>query len=242
MMKSGSKLVAFILLVFLSAPLLGQITSAHIIYERKTNLYKKFKNDNPQDWIAEADRNKVDTLELYCNDSLSYFCPKENDLKEKMSWATLKNKVYINHNTSSVYSIKEIWEEETHILDTLRHRTWKIIPGKRKICGYECQKALWSSGDTLNIYAWFATELTPSSGPETFGGLPGTILGLATEDGGVVYFARQVLLERIDVNMLQPKKYKGKVFEPKELKAKLEKDFGKMSWGRLMIAELFGIW
>ena len=33
-------------------------------------------------------------------------------------------------------------------------------------------------------------EIIPSIGPEGFDGLPGTILGLATEDGGVVYFAK----------------------------------------------------
>jgi len=241
-MSGSNKWVFFVLFCLLSAPIFAQISSAHIIYERKTNLYKKYKNENVENWITEADKNKVDTFELFCNDTLSYFGPKESDLKEKMSWATSKNKVYINRGTGEVYAIKSVWGEDSHVRDTVLQRAWKIVPGKRKICGYECQKALWRPGDTLNIYAWFATELTPSAGPETFWGLPGTILGLATEDGGVVYFARQVLLERIDLASLQPKKYKGKVYQRSELKAKLEKDFGKEIWGKLLIQELFGIW
>lgn len=44
--------------------------------------------------------------------------------------------------------------------------------------------------DSTKIYAWYTDQLIPSTGPETFNGLPGTILGLATEDGGVVYFAK----------------------------------------------------
>ena len=51
---------------------------------------------------------------------------------------------------------------------------------------------MYEKNDTTRIYAWFAVELTPSIGPEGLTGLPGTILGLATEDGGIVYFAKEV--------------------------------------------------
>lgn len=241
-MKSGSKLLVVFVLTLIAPSILAQISSAHIIYERKTNLYKKYKNNDVQEWLTEADKNKVDTFELFFNDTLSYFGPKENDLKEKMSWATTKNKIYVNQNSQQLYAIKDVWEEAAHFIDSIPKRNWKIVEGKRKICGYECQKALWRAGDTLNIYAWFASEITASTGPETFTGLPGTILGIATEDGGVVYFARQVLLERIDPASLYPKKYKGKVYGRQELKTKLEKDLGKHPWGKLLIAELFGVW
>ena len=241
-MRIGFKWLFLFWLLLGAVAAIAQISSAHIVFERKTNLYKKFKSEEVQNWITEADRNKVDTFELFFNDSLSYFGPKESDLKEKMSWATTKTKVYINHHSGDIYAIKDIWSEEVHVQDSTINRSWKIVPGKRKICGYECQKALWRAGDTLSIYAWFANEISPSVGPETFTGLPGTILGIATEDGGVVYFARQVLLERISPEVLLPKKHKGKVYERSELKAKLEKDFGKEPWGKLLIAELFGVW
>ncbi len=241
-MMSGTRAFAVAFFLFITASVCAQISAAHIIYERKTNLYKKYKNEDVQNWIPEAEKSKVDFFELYFNDSLSFFGPQESDLKEKMSWATAKNKVYQNFNTRQLYCIKDIWGEESHVVDSCKTRAWKIIPGKRKICGYECQKALWRAGDTLNIYAWFASELVTSTGPESFIGLPGTILGLATEDGGVIYFAKQVLLERIDPVVLQPKKYKGKVYQTAELKSKLEKDFGKEKWGKLLIAELFGVW
>ncbi|HEX4887212.1 MAG TPA: hypothetical protein VFV37_04115, partial [Luteibaculaceae bacterium] len=81
-----------------------------------------------------------------------------------------------------------------------------------------------------------------TAGPETFNGLPGLILGLATEDGGVIYFARQVLLERVDTAQLTPSKIKGKKFTKVELRTKLEKDFGKEEWGKMLIGEVFGMW
>ena len=37
-------------------------------------------------------------------------------------------------------------------------------------------------------------------------------------------------------------KGKNKIFSSKELKAKLEKDFGKRPWGKAMIKDNFGVW
>jgi len=39
----------------------AQITSGKITFERKTNLYKKFKKwGDVQDWIKESDKIKID--------------------------------------------------------------------------------------------------------------------------------------------------------------------------------------
>ncbi len=75
-------------------------------------------------------------------------------------------------------------------------------------------------------------------GPETFRGLPGAILGLATEDGGVVYFAKKVEILKPDFEKVTPKVGK-KVYTDKELRTKLEADFGKEPWGKGLVAELF---
>ena len=49
---------------------LSQITYGKITYERKTNLYKKFKNNGDvKEWLKEEDKNKVDVFELYFNES-----------------------------------------------------------------------------------------------------------------------------------------------------------------------------
>src|SRR4051812_20112751 len=88
----------------------AQITSGKIVYERKTNLYKKFiKWEGVKDWIKEEDKTKVDVFELYFNDSLSLFVSQESDLKENFSWATEKNTVYQNFHSGQRYTIKDIW-------------------------------------------------------------------------------------------------------------------------------------
>jgi GLPGLI family protein len=220
----------------------AQILSGKITYERKTNLYKKFKSDDVKDWLKEQDKNKVDVFELYFNDTMSVFMPKESDLKEEMSWATSKNTVYQNLIRNTRLSIKDMWGEKFYVEDTLWKRTWKITDNKRNIAGYNCRKAIWQANDSTRIYAWYSDDLVPSVGPESFYGLPGTILGLATEDGGVIYFAKSVEVMNPPIEKLTPIKSRNKIYKTAEIKAKLEKDFGKRPWGKEMIMNMFGLW
>ena len=236
------KIFLLSLLVLVNLKTTAQIKSGKIVYERKTNLYKKFKGDDVKEWLKESDKNKVDVFELYFNDTLSVFKPQESDLKEQMSWATSKNQVYQNSKTKQRITVKTIWGEELIVQDSLYKRTWKITESKRKIAGYECRKAIWQANDSTRLYAWYCNEIQPSIGPESFVGLPGAILGLATEDGGVIYFAKSVTVEVVPTEKLVMKKTKAKIYASDELKSRLEKDFGKEKWGKSMIREHFGIW
>ncbi len=67
-------------------------------------------------------------------------------------------------------------------------------------------------------------------------------MGIATEDGGVIYFAKSVELTKPDLIAMAPKKGKNKIYSPDELKVKLQKDFGKSPWGKVMIKNVFGVW
>lgn len=239
------KIVILIILCNLILPQIAnsQISFGKITYERRTNLYKKFKNNGDvKEWLNEEDKNKVDVFELYFNDSLSVFKPQESDLVERMSWSTTKNVVYQNQLANKRLTEKKIWGESFLIADTIRHFNWKITDSKRSVCGYLCRKAIWQANDSTRIYAWFCSEISASIGPESFVGLPGAILGLATEDGGVIYFAKSVEIVKPEITVLLAKKTKQKIYKSSELKAQLEKDFGKEKWGKAMIYNNFAIW
>jgi GLPGLI family protein len=220
----------------------AQMTYGKIVYTRKTNLFKKYKEESTREWIKEENKNKVDIFELYFNDSLALFKPQESDLKEQLSWTTSKNVIYQNYNTGKRFTIKDIWGEKVYIADSVYKRQWKITDKHRKICGYDCIKAIWRPNDSTRIYAWFCNEIMTSTGPEGFFGLPGAIMGLATEDGGIVYFATSVEITMPDIKNLLPAKTKSKIYTREELLAKLQKDFGKESWGKELIKEVFGFW
>lgn len=242
MMKTICSRMLFLLSILFCFAAEAQILSGKITYERKTNLYKKFKGDEVKDWLKEEDKNKVDLFELYFNDTLSLFVPQESDLKEKMSWATSKSTVYQNLAANTRLSIKDLWGEKFYVEDTLWKRKWKITDSKRNIAGFSCRKAIWQADDTTRIYAWYSDAIIPSTGPESFCGLPGAILGMATEDGGVIYFAKTVEASIQPVEKLTPVKGKNKIYKTAEIKTKLAKDFGKNPWGKEMIKNMFGFW
>ncbi len=238
------KLIMFFCIYFFTLNTIqSQIKSGKITYERKTNLYKKFKNNGDvKEWLKEEDKNKLDVFELYFNDSLSVFKPQESDLVERMSWSTNKNSVYQNRQTNKRLTIKTIWGERFLLDDSIKISKWKITENKRNICGYQCRKAILNVNDTTRLYAWFCSELNATIGPESLGGLPGVILGLATEDGGVIYFAKTVEIIKPTLEVLLPKKSKEKLYKTAELKAQITKDFGKEKWGKMMIYNQFEVW
>ncbi len=241
-MKACSRSLAILLALFLGAPVYSQISSAKVTYERKTNLHKKFKDwGDVKEWISADNKTKVDFFELYFSDSLSCFKPKESDIRERMDWATSQNTVYQDFSKKRRLSIKKIWGETVTVEDTLFLRQWKITSSKRNICGYSCRKAIWEINDSTRIYAWYANDLMVSTGPESFNGLPGVILGLATEDGGVIYFAKSVELIKPAPEVLVPEK-KKKVYTTAELRTKFEKDFGKEKWVKPFLHETFEVW
>jgi GLPGLI family protein len=76
-------------------------------------------------------------------------------------------------------------------------------------------------------------------GPEGFSGLPGTILGVATEDGGIIYFAKKIEAIAPTNDELKLEVGKNKTFTLKELKLKIEKEYGNTPWGKRMFDDLF---
>jgi len=233
--------VLVIIILFSSELSYSQISSAKITFERKTNLYKKFKGDDVTRWLKEEDKIKLDYFELIFNDTCSLFKPVESELKENLEWATSKNTVYQNFNTQKRYLIKTMWGEELHLTDSLFKREWKITESTRKIAGYNCRKAIWEANDSTRIYAWFSYDIVTPTGPESFNGLPGTILGLATEDGGVIYFAKKVeIISSPASTFVTPKK--KKMYTIPELKAEMTKRYGKEKWFKGMLQNHFGIW
>jgi GLPGLI family protein len=242
MKMTGAIRTFFVVMLAFVSSVRAQVTQGKIVYERKTNLYKKFTNDWAREWIKEKDKIKVDVFELYFNDSLSVFKPEESDIKEKMSWTTSKNSVYQDIPHNKRLTIKNIWGEYVYVKDSLWERKWKITESKRTICGFLCRKAIWQANDTTRLYAWYCNEIATSVGPESFTGLPGAILGLATEDGGVIYFARKVELTQQDPSTLMPRKIKDHIYTTTELRAKFQKEYGKEQWGKEFIHENFDIW
>jgi GLPGLI family protein len=184
-------------LLVLGHNLVAQVNMGRIVFERKTNLKKRF-GDNPRmkNFITEENKYRIENFELFFNDTSCVFRPiPEDEVSSQqgfMKFLTNKNTVYQNLNKKEKFIIMDLWGNNAYIKDTMDKRSWKITESTRNISGYDCRKAIWQMNDSTRIYAWFSVDIVPSVGPEGFQGLPGAILGMATEDGGVIYFAKEV--------------------------------------------------
>ena len=170
------------------------IESGRIVYERKTNLQKI---PNLPSWMqkqVDELKYKVEKFELLFDKEQSAFLPIDvpNATPSMLDYLTVKNKVYASSKTSERMTVIDLMGTKIFLKDTANQREWIITENTRNIAGFNCRMAVNPVNDSTRLYAWYALELIPTVGPETFFGLPGAILGLATEDGGVVYFAKSV--------------------------------------------------
>jgi GLPGLI family protein len=215
------------------------ISSGKIIFERRSNLEKRFNDQRMKRFVTEANKIRIESFQLAFNDTSSYFAVVPSNEPEEMAWLTTKNAYYQNLNKSSQLMMLAVFGQNVYVQDSLPQRTWKITDGKRTICGYECRKAIYQKNDSTRLYAWYSPLLTPSVGPEGFCGLPGTILGLATEDGGIVYFAKKIELSEPKKEELLLNPGKNKVFTIAELRQKIDKEYGSTPWGKSLFNDLF---
>ncbi len=213
-----------------SNQLAAQITTGRIVFERKTNLEKRF-GDNPRmkQMITEENKYRIENFELLFNDTMSVFRPIPSDEAEEgfLKFLTQQNTVYQNLNTREKFISMDLWGNPTYIKDTMDNRQWKITESKRNLGGHMCRKTLWEMNDSTRIYAWFASDIVPSVGPEGFQGLPGAILGLATEDGSIIYFAKEVQVMEVPLETLLYDDNKKDVYTEDELKEILKEKMGK---------------
>ena len=216
----------------------GQITHGVILFERKTNLLKKYKTPESQRWLR-GEKMKVDRFNLHFSPEKSVFLPVESAVPSKADWATSKNTVIQDFENNQRVSIYNLFGDRKTVKDELIKRTWKITERKRNIAGYSCRRAIWPKNDSTRIYAWYTDQIIASTGPETFNGLPGTILGLATEDGGVVYFAKIVNEKYQNIDEITSDIKIKKTYTELELKTELKLKAKSNPWMGRIIGYLF---
>jgi len=240
-LKAGINI--FLLAVFVGIEFIGNAqfyNAGTIYYTRRTNLQKRFTDQRMKRFVNEENKIKNDRFSLSFNDTISVFKYIAPTTQEDMAWLTSKNEYYQYLTPNRQLTIFQFFGSQVYVKDSLPERPWKITDSKRTICGFNCRKAIYQKNDSTRIYAWYAPNIIPSIGPEGFCGLPGAILGIATEDGGIIYFADKVDFSLPPKNdALTVELGKNKLFTLKELREKLEKDYGNTPWGKRMFDDMF---
>lgn len=166
--------------------------------------------------------------------SSKYFFDKAGEISSGMFWdskVASENTVIQDFEHNKLTAQKEIYEKNYIINDSLPKYQWKMHDDVREIAGYQCRKATTIIHDSVVVVAYYTDQILVSSGPESFGGLPGMILGLAIPRLYTTWFATKVT--DVELTEQEIKKIKkGKTVDFKTLMKEIEpslKEWG--SWG-----------
>lgn len=235
------KICFYLALLLWGLPATAQFTSrGKIDYERKTNLKLQLQTEEDNEWIKSM-INKVaqytisDFTMSFNQDASEYEFVKEQEVTGyTFSWGRgpgKENKVYTDFKTGIVRSQKQVFEKDYLVEEPRPALEWKIESDMRMIAGYPCRKAVTRICDSVVVVAFYTDQIMVSGGPESFGGLPGMILGLAVPRLYTTWFAKNVHLDAAEVKPFTPAKKSKPITTAEMLQVvqKSTKDWGKES-------------
>ncbi|NNV56683.1 GLPGLI family protein [Limnovirga soli] len=209
------------------------LRTGRIEFERKLNLYAQ--NENDDEWSDLMKKSmpqfKINYFNLYFNNDKTIYKPgKENPDNNKL-WEqpAEDNTIYQDLQQQQSVSQKRVFEQVFLITDSARKIQWKITDEMRNIAGVECRRANAIIMDSIYIVAFYADAIPVSSGPESFTGLPGMILGVAIPHEHLSFFATRIYNETVTDAMLAPP-VKGKKVNNTTLKETIDK--ATKDWGK----------
>lgn len=168
-------------------------------------------------------------------DQTVYYFDKD-EKKENNMWggkSAAENTVVQDLKNDKLTASKSMFDNTYLIEDSLQHFQWKIYDEVRDIAGYSCRKATTVICDSVVVIAFYTDQIMVSSGPESFGGLPGMILGLAIPRLYTSWFATAVTDQQqttdADQKMLKGKPRKSTIDNLVKNLSESTKDWGP--WG-----------
>ncbi|PSK89267.1 GLPGLI family protein [Taibaiella chishuiensis] len=198
-----------------------------ITYERKTNVKQKTQTEK-QDEFTQSLLSKMAPVTIsefslaFDENQSRYQFEKEREVTGVVfGWGKIarENTVFTDFRTGKVSSLKQVYENNYLVEDSIRRFRWKIEDEVRVIAGYNCRKAVTRICDSVVVVAFYSEQILVSGGPEGFNGLPGMILGLAIPRLYTTWFASAVTLETPEIAVLQPGRKQKKASNQQLLEA-----------------------
>ena len=225
------------------------LTQGTIEYEKRVNAYalikqqikswgggddgyykaalENYQKNNPQFKTAKST--------LYFGNETTAFIPIEDAVVANSGWFgdmiefRQANHILTDVKAGTSKTQKKVYDETYMVSDSTRKINWKITDEFREIAGYNCRRANALVMDSVYVVAFYSEEIAVSGGPESFGGLPGMILGLALPHDHVTWFATSVTDATVPADKLKIPT-KGKAVNSKQLYDILKSAL--KSWGK----------
>jgi GLPGLI family protein len=112
--------------------------------------------------------------------------------------------MYFNQSTSHHITWQEFMGKEYLIEDSLKFPAWKFGTETKTVIGYVCKQAMYYNEERKeDVVAWYAPQLRPLLGPETFNTLPGAVLEVNLNDGERIITAKKLDARPLKKNELK---------------------------------------
>ncbi len=154
---------------------------------------------------------------------------RANDDDEGYSWRQDAYCITRNYTKNTQYDIITALGKVYIVEDSLQPVSWKIHNDLKEVAGHLCMKAYREDTTKMQkIVAWFAMDIPLAAGPERLGGLPGLILEVDINNGGMLITADRIELKTPTPEQFAlPQKIKGKKVNEAGYEAVLQKHFAE---------------
>ena len=193
------------ILTFMAPILTLAQNSGSVIFEETLQFKIDFAGDTPNN---EHIQSLVPTSRS--TDKVLHFTPKHTvykDVEEGKGDETFtddvggmdvqiimkrpENVYYQNLKESLIVQKLDFMDRIFLVSDDMEQMPWKITGERKEILGYICQKAT-TERDSSKVEVWFTPQIPISSGPSSYGGLPGLILETNRGNGEAVVVAKEI--------------------------------------------------
>ncbi|MEO9965604.1 MAG: GLPGLI family protein [Reichenbachiella sp.] len=206
-----------------------------VVFEEKRKLELDFDGPNGQAIKSRMPESISAKNQLLFNNEYSIFRSYKDKAAEDVEMLNQEQDggMVINIKRPESFVFRDLGKKEVvesreffgkqFLISRSKPNPWKIFPEKRTILGYQCQKAMLviEEGEEA-VSAWFALIIPVSTGPATYGGLPGMILLLDIGEGRMTYSAVEIQTETVDQSLLKAPK-NGKKVSREEFQEIVEK-------------------
>ena len=242
--------------LWLAASSFAQQKEGKVVYERTTQMQVRFAgmNDEMERMIP---RSRTDKFELTFgnNQSLWKQAEQENNddnefggggMQIRMFVAGSDDVMYCNFDAAKKVEQRMMLDKKFIVEDSIRSLKWKMSDETKTVLNHLCSKTIATRygkrmtmnmdngkmerkevDDTINIIAWFTTDIPVSAGPGEYQGqLPGLILEMDVNNGRQVFKALEIS-PKVDVASIKEPQGK-KRYTPDEYKKETEKMMEEM--------------
>lgn len=210
-------------------------TSGTVIYEQVVKLEIKLEGDAAQ-FASMLPKERKSSKILYFSPEFSLYENKVSEEDETMNMssgganvmikmAEPENKVFTSLKNNQQIEQREFMTR-TFLIEDEREQTWKMTGKQKMILDFPCQEAVIEK-DSVSYSAWFTPAIPVSAGPANYGGLPGLILAVESENGKNTTTAISVDFSELD-NTLLTKPKKGKKVSREEFDQIVEEKMKEM--------------